>query len=598
MSGSLTIGAAPRPAKMSANADWVRALERTAAITPASTRTLARVIDEIADPRRPALVGETTSLDYASLAALANRVARWALDEGLRPGDRVALMMENQPAYPAIWIGLSRVGIVAALLNTQLIGAGLAHALSVADARHLIASPGLAPVVADTLGQTSGPKLWVYGGEADGFAPLATVLATLPAAPAPEAERAITLADPALLIFTSGTTGLPKAAHVSHYRIMMWSEWFAGLMDARADDRLYDCLPMYHSVGGVVAVGAMLAAGGAIIVRKGFSARGFWDDVAASQATIFQYIGELCRYLVAAPEREAAPRHALRLAVGNGLRADVWRAFETRFAIPRIVEFYAATEGSFSLFNLEGEPGAIGRIPRFMAHRAPVALVAFDVEREAPVRDGTGYCRRCGADEVGEAIGLVAADAEKLATRFEGYTDDAANERKLLRDVFAKGDVWFRTGDLMRRDARGFYYFVDRIGDTFRWKGENVATSEVADVLAAAPGVAEASVYGVAVPGADGRAGMAAIVAGRDFDLAALHAHVAARLPRYARPVFLRLRAALAITGTFKVQKADDVRDGFDPARVSDPLFLDDGMAYVPLDVALHAAIVEGTLRL
>ena len=220
----------------------------------------------------------------------------------------------------------------------------------------------------------------------------------------------------------------------------MWAEWFAGLTDARPDDRLYDCLPMYHSVGGVVAVGAMLVSGAAVIVRKGFSARGFWADVAASGATIFQYIGELCRYLVAAPAHEA-PTHALRLAIGNGLRADVWCSFETRFAIPRIIEFYAATEGSFSLFNLEGEPGAIGRIPRFMAHRAPVALVAHDVAREMPLRDEAGFCRRCGVDEVGEAIGLVARDAETLATRFEGYTDDAASERKLLRDVFAPGDV-------------------------------------------------------------------------------------------------------------------------------------------------------------
>ena len=581
----------------SANADWVRALQRTASITPASTRTLAHALDEVADLSRPALVGEETSLDYAGLVALANRVARWALAEGLRPGDRVALMMENQPAYPAIWIGLSRVGIVAALLNMQLVGVGLAHALGVADARHVIATPNLAPAVVAALDETSAAKLWIYGGEADGFASLDAVLATFPAAPAPNAEREITLADPALLIYTSGTTGLPKAAHVSHFRIMMWSEWFAGLMDARADDRLYDCLPMYHSVGGVVAVGAMLVSGGAIVVRTGFSARGFWDDVAASGATIFQYIGELCRYLVAAPERET-PRHALRLAVGNGLRADVWRAFEARFAIPRIVEFYAATEGSFSLFNLEGEPGAIGRIPRFMAHRDPVALVAFDVAREAPVRGEDGLCRRCAADEVGEAIGLVAVDAEKLATRFEGYTDVAANERKLLRDVFARGDVWFRTGDLMRRDARGFYFFVDRIGDTFRWKGENVATSEVADVLSAYPGIAEASVYGVAVPGADGRAGMAALVAAPDLDLAALHAHVAARLPRYARPVFLRFRERLDVTGTFKVQKADDVRDGFDPARVADSLYLDDGAAFVPLDASLHAKIADGSLRL
>ena len=416
----------------------------------------------------------------------------------------------------------------------------------------------------------------------------------------PVPPRPITLADPALLIFTSGTTGLPKAANVSHYRIMMWSEWFAGIMDARPDDRLYDCLPMYHSIGGVVAVGAMLVAGGAVIVRKGFSARRFWPDVAASGATIFQYIGELCRYLVGAPADAVERGHSLRLCCGNGLRADVWRAFETRFAIPRIIEFYAATEGSFSLFNLEGEPGAIGRIPRFMAHRAPVALVAFDVAAERPLRGPDGFCRRCAIDEPGEAIGLVTMDAATLATRFEGYTDAAASERKLLRDVFAPGDVWFRTGDLMRRDARGFFHFVDRIGDTFRWKGENVATTEVADVLCACPGVREASVYGVAVPGAEGRAGMAALVVEPDVALAQVRDHLAAHLPRYAHPVFLRLRRELAHTGTFKVQKTTDASDGFDPAVIDDPLFVLDPatQAYRPLDAATHRAIEARALRL
>ena len=587
-------------APRSANADWVRAMQRTADIRPASTRTLARVLDENAVARgdAPALIGETERLTHATLAARALGYARWALEQGLAPGDRVALLMENAPDYPAIWLGLSRVGVVTALLNTQLVGAGLAHCLGAADARHAIVSHTLAPMLLDILQGRSSLKLWLHGGDVAPHPRIDTLVEALPIAPPPEAARPITLADPALLIYTSGTTGLPKAAHVSHFRIMMWSEWFAGVMDARPDDRLYDCLPMYHSVGGVVAVGAMLAAGGAVVVRRGFSASRFWADVAESGATVFQYIGELCRYLLAAPEQAAERGHALRLCVGNGLRADVWRAFEARFAIPRMIEFYAATEGSFSLFNLEGEPGAIGRIPGFMAHRAPVALVAFDVAAEAPVRDADGFCRRCAPDEPGEAIGLVTHDAETLATRFEGYTDGAASERKLLRDAFVKGDVWFRTGDLMRRDARGFFYFVDRIGDTFRWKGENVATAEVADVLLACPGVAEASVYGVAVPGADGRAGMAALVAGPSLDLAALHAHVAAHLPRYARPVFLRLRRTLALTATFKVQKADDMREGFDIASVTDPLFLDDGTVYRAFDAATHARIAGGDVRL
>ena len=575
----------------SATGDWVRALERTAAICLDSTDTIARTVDRnaAAAPQHEAIVGEATHLTHADLAALTNRYARWARAEGLGPGDVVGLMMENSPTYVAVWIGLSRIGIVTALLNTQLTGAGLAHCIAAAALRHIIADAAAAAALAPVL--DTHIRLSV---ETD----LAAAIAALPAGPlAPHEAHAVTLRDPALLIYTSGTTGLPKAARVSHYRIIMWSEWIAGIMNATPDDRLYDCLPLYHSVGGILAVGAMLAAGGTIIVRRSFSASRFWVDVRASRATIFQYIGELCRYLVAAPPDAADTTHGLRLCVGNGLRADVWPAFERRFAIPRVIEFYAATEGSFSLFNLEGKQGAIGRVPRFMAHRSPVAIVRYDHESGGPLRGADGFCLRCGPDEAGEAIGRVTQDAKDLATRFEGYTSESESETKILRDVFATGDRWFRTGDLMRQDKAGFFSFVDRIGDTFRWKGENVATSEVAEVLRAGPGILAAEVYGVAVPGQDGRAGMAALVVADAVDLAALHAHVAAALPRYARPVFLRLTKDFEMTGTFKPKKATLIADGFDPSRV-DRLLIDDQERYRPMTGTDHQTIRAGNFRL
>ena len=571
---------------VSATDDWVRAMRRTATITPDSTRTIATLVDaNAAHGTRAALAGETETLTHAELAALTHRVARWARDAGLRRGDTVALMMDNCPAYVAIWIGLSRLGIVTALLNTQLVGDGLAHCLAAAAPRGVIVGEALVSTI-----EAVRPAMPVWA-----WRTLSTRLAALP--PDPVDPTPVALRDPALLIYTSGTTGLPKAACVSHYRIMMWSEWFAGLMDAREDDRLYDCLPLYHSVGGIVAVGAMLAAGGTVILRQGFSARHFWSDIRATRATIFQYIGELCRYLAAAPPGEGEGDHHLRLCVGNGLQGDVWTRFESRFAIPRIIEFYAATEGSFSLFNLEGKPGAIGRVPRFMAHRSPVALVRHDHEAGVPARGADGFCRRCDVDEPGEAIGKIAAQAGDLATHFEGYTNAAESERKILRDVFEPGDRWFRTGDLMARDNAGFFRFVDRIGDTFRWKGENVATTEVAAVLRAAPGVTGAEVYGVAVPHTDGRAGMAALTVSEAFDVAALHAHVAANLPRYARPVFVRILDALDLTGTFKVKKAALVDEGFDVARV-DRLYRDDQDGYRDLTRDDHAAIVSGVRRL
>ena len=316
---------------------------------------------------------------------------------------------------------------------------------------------------------------------------------------------------------------------------MMWSYWFAGLADITADDRMYDCLPMYHSVGGIVAIGAALVNGGSVVLQERFSARQFWDDVARWDCSLFQYIGELCRYLAAAPPHPAERAHRLRLACGNGMSADVWRAFEKRFAIARILEFYAATEGNFSLYNVEGKVGAIGRVPSFLMARNPVALVRFDFDADQPLRGADGFCVRCGCDEPGEAIGRISRDGRDLSARFEGYTSAADTEKKILRNVFAPGDAYMRSGDLMRLDAQGFYYFVDRIGDTFRWKGENVATLEVASALCACPGVVEAVVYGVAAPGAEGRAGMALLGVEGGLDLAEVARHMRA-LPALCAP--------------------------------------------------------------
>ena len=584
----------------SASAIWTRALQRTAGITDDQTISLADVVDAHASraAEAPALVAEQGSLTYGALAQRSNQVARWAMDFGLKSGDTVCLMLPNSPDYLAIWLGLSRVGIVTALLNTQITGPSLAHCIAMAGARVAIIDSAWLEIY-----RTAAPEseIWVHGGDRASVPRIEPCLEKYAGGPLEEGARAgLTLKDPALLIYTSGTTGLPKAARVSHYRIRMWSEWFAGLMEAGPADRLYNCLPMYHSIGGVAAVGAMLAAGGAVAVREKFSASRFWDDITAWDCTIFQYIGELCRYLVNQPEQLAERSHRLRLCCGNGLRADVWDAFRARFAIPRLLEFYAATEGSFSLFNVEEQPGAIGKIPGFMAHRSPVALVRFDFEAGAPARTPEGFCIRCEPGEPGEALGRLAQGEAGLSTRFEGYTNGADTERKVLRDVFEKGDAWFRTGDLMRKDRRGFYYFIDRAGDTFRWKGENVATQEVEAVLCRYPGVSEANVYGVAIPGADGRAGMATLVADPSLDLGALHLYLQENLPAFARPLFLRLGRQMAVTGTFKHQKQALIAQGYDPALVADPLFLNDGArsGFIAVDAAMHSQIAAGSLRL
>jgi fatty-acyl-CoA synthase len=585
------------------SAAWTRALQRTAAIAGDGTMLLADVVDAHAAraPDAPALLSERGCLAYGALAERVNRYARWAIGIGLGRGDTVCLVLDNSPDYLAIWLGLSRVGVVAALINTQLAGASLAHCVAIAEPRAVIIGASVLAAYRAAMPGATDLAVWVHG-EADDAAPrLDRAIEGLDGGPLDASARPrVTLDDRALLIYTSGTTGLPKAANVSHYRVRMWSEWFAGLMDVAPTDRLYDCLPMYHSVGGVVATGAMLAGGGSVLLRERFSASRFWDDVIAWDCTIFQYIGELCRYLVNQPEQAVERAHRLRLCCGNGLRADVWETFRERFAIPQILEFYAATEGSFSLFNVEERPGAIGKVPGFMAHRSPVALVRFDTETEMPVRGVDGLCLRCAPGETGEAIGRLSERGIGLSTRFEGYTSAADSERKVLRDVFVKGDAWFRTGDLMRKDAKGFFYFVDRVGDTFRWKGENVAASEVETALCRCQGVREAIVYGVGVPFADGRAGMAALVVDSSFDLGAFRAAVVAALPGFARPLFLRLRPSLDITGTFKPKKRDLAREGYDPAVIGDPLYLDDPgrRAYVAIDPALHTRLVLGATRL
>ncbi|MBV9599777.1 MAG: long-chain-acyl-CoA synthetase, partial [Chloroflexi bacterium] len=555
----------------------MRALELTASIARHPHRLLADVIDERAAELgdAPALLSDRECLTYFGLVTRMNQYARWALAHGIRKGDCVALLMPNRPDFMAIWLGITRVGGVVALLNTNQRGPSLAHSLNVAAPRHVIVSSELVDALESALPDLATPtSVSIHGAGHNAFHPVDQVLEKFDTARLSETERPpVSIEDRALYIYTSGTTGLPKAASISHGRILQWSHWFAGLMDTRPMDRMYDCLPMYHSVGGVQAPGAVLVGGGSVVLSEKFSSRRFWSDIVRWDCTLFQYIGELCRYLVHTELSPAETQHRVRIACGNGLRADIWEAFKSRFRIPHILEFYGATEGNVSFFNVDGEIGSVGRTPSYLAHRFPSTLVRFDLDKEEPVRDEHGFCIRCGPNEAGEAIGQLSDDRSNFGSKFEGYTSQAASEKKILRHVFKPGDAWFRTGDLMRKDEKGFYYFVDRIGDTFRWKGENVATSEVAEAICAFPGIQQANVYGVSLPGADGRAGMAALVTDDDLDLGALRQHLGNQLPEYARPVFLRVATNMAVTSTFKYTKTDLVREAYNPASTSDAIY-------------------------
>lgn len=586
----------------SASKIWLKAIELTARIEMLPGRLFADVVDDWArrQPDRAALVTDAATLDYEGLSKRINRYARWARSVGVAKGDTVALMMPNGIDYVAAWLGISRVGGVVALLNTKLVGQSLAHCIDVARPSHVIVACELTqPLESAAPHLKTDAKVWTHG-DARRERAIDVALAALDDGPlSPEEHGDVTINDRALLIYTSGTTGLPKAASISHRRILNWGLWFAGLTGATPQDRLYDCLPLFHSVGGIVAPCSMLAAGGSVVIAEKFSASNFWSDIVRHDCTLFQYIGELCRYLLKAAPSEYEGRHRLRLVCGNGLRGDIWEDFQARFAIPRILEFYAATEGNFSLFNVEGQPGAIGRIPPLLAHRFPASLVRLDPDSGVPLRNDEGLCIACARGETGEAIGRIGT-ADEGGGRFEGYTEAGETEKKILRNVFVRGDAWFRTGDLMRIDDKGFFHFVDRIGDTFRWKGENVATSEVNDAVRDFRGVVDATTYGVAVPGTDGRAGMSAIVVNEGFDIAALPAHLAHRLPSYARPVFIRISRELDATETFKQKKGGLAREGFDPNAIAEPLFMLDPKsgAYVALDAERYARVNDGTIRL
>ena len=579
----------------------MRALQFTGDVGSDPSRTLPLVVEEVAERfgAMSALVSENESFSYLQLAERARRYSRLALSWGVEHGEVVGLMAHNRPEYVAAWLGLTRVGATVALISPQLRDQSLAHSVAQAGCRRIIAAITCEKALADAVGRLDpAPEVWILGQGARPHRNLDSLLNTLDQSPLdPTSLPAVKLADRALLIYTSGTTGLPKAARISHHRIMIWSRWFAGLLNVSPADRLYNCLPLHHSVGGVVAVGSMVVAGASVAIAERFSATGFWSDVARWDCTLFQYIGEVCRYLAAAPTDPLERSHRLRVACGNGLSADIWTRFQDRFAIPRILEFYAATEGVFSLFNVEGRPGAIGRVPPFLSHRFPAIIVKQDVEKHEPVRDSRGRCVRCEPGEIGQAIGRI--NGASGQHRFEGYMDEEDTDKKVLRDVFEEGDAYFATGDLMRRELDGFIYFADRIGDTFRWKGENVSTQEVAQVLTEFPGVRLACVYGVVVPNAEGRAGMAAIVADGDLDLAGLHSHVSARLPVYARPLFVRLAQELEATETFKSKTRVLVEEGFDPARIGEPLYyLDRAVeAYTALNPDGFARILSGSIR-
>lgn len=556
---------------------------------PTGQFTAGDRIERSADrwPDRVAVRQDDRATTFAELDRQANLVANWAMANGVGPGSVVGLLMENRGEYLGCWLGLAKVGAVTALLNTNLSADALAHSLRTAGCELVLVGAECGDAWRSVEGRAGAcAAVWVGDGDKEPGElgrSLETEAAGVSVERPPRSVRAdLRGGDPLFYIFTSGTTGLPKAARLSHSRFL-GGGLYAMLAGLHSEDVLYCPLPLYHTVGGVMCVDAVLRSGATLALARRFSATAFWDDVARYRATAFQYIGEVCRYLVNQPRHVHERDHRLRFAIGNGLRPDIWAQFQARFGIPRVIEFYGATESNVAMVNLGGRVGSVGKAPPGLH----LMLVRYDVERDEVVRGPDGRCVPCGMDEPGELLGRIAF-GRSLAGRFEGYTSSAETERKILRDVASEGDAWFRTGDLLRVDAEGYYFFVDRIGDTFRWKGENVSTQEVAQALAEQPEVDLCAVYGVELPGTDGRAGMAAVVLapGATLDGEAVYAGLVETLPTYARPAFIRILDEPELTGTYKLCKGTLRAQGFDPAVGTDPvLYRDDhSRSYLPVD--------------
>lgn len=566
-----------------ANVPTLLALKRGLKVRPDSTcDSLAARLQSNAERfgTRTAIIFEGRSVTWAQLNAMANRYAHALAAEGVGDGDTVSLFMENRIEYLACILAVNKLGAVGALINTNLTGKPLTHCVTVTKSSKCIVGAELADALAEVQTELSLAEgedfLFVADGNQASAPNWAKNLDTLAGAAQdtdlPQTST-FTIARNALYIFTSGTTGLPKAAVLSNRRYLS-SGSLAHVAGLRCDetDRLYVCLPLYHGTGLMIGVGAALSSGASLFIRRRFSASNFLKEVREHQCTCLIYIGELCRYLCNSPAGANDNDNPLRAAMGNGLRPDIWMQFKTRYGIERISEFYGSSEGNVSFANLMNKNETIGMTAN------EIALVKYDVDAEEIQRDENGKVVEVAPGEPGLLLGKITETHQ-----FEGYTDSAATDSKIVRDLREPGDAWFNTGDLIREIDVGFslgyphYQFVDRLGDTFRWKSENVSTNEVGEIINQHPQIRFSNVYGVEVPNADGRAGMAALALAEGIsalDIESFSAHVRAELPAYAVPVFIRIQQELDVTGTFKMVKGELRKVAYDIRQIADPVYV------------------------
>ncbi|XP_053689695.1 long-chain fatty acid transport protein 4 [Sabethes cyaneus] len=550
-------------------------------------KTVVQIFEENAarHPAKLALIMDDTRLTFGDMKQLSDRIGSFFHRKGFRKDDAVALMMESCPKYPCVWLGLAKLGAVTALINTNLRRETLRHSIVAANSKAIIVSSEMAGAIAEVLDQegVKGLPIFVYGTEQS---PEPVKCVQLPDAvdlrhalndvPSDEDLSAIwndiSPRDKLVYIYTSGTTGMPKAAVITNSRFIMMGSGAYYMLNLQTDDIIYNPLPLYHSAGGMVGMGCIMLCGLTAALRKKFSASNFFTDCIKYNCTVAQYIGETCRFVLSTPAKPTDTQHHVRVMFGNGLRPQIWTQFASRFSVKQIAEFYGSTEGNSNLMNIDNTVGAVGFVPAFARRLYPVTLVRCEEETGEVIRNADGFCIRCKPGQSGVFIGKI--NLKNALNSFVGYADKKASEKKVLRDVFTKDDMYFNSGDILVEDLFGYYYFKDRTGDTYRWRGENVATSEVEGVITSIVGLKDCAVYGVEIPEVEGKAGMAAIVDTEGkLDVEQLAVGIRACLPPYARPLFIRVLSELPMTTTFKLKKRDLQLDGYDIRKIKDPIY-------------------------
>lgn len=530
------------------------------------------------NPEGIALRFEDQSFSYTELNSWANQIAHYYLSLGAKKGDVVALMVENRPEMVASVIGLAKLGVTIALLNTSQVGKVLAHSINLVKPIAVIVGDEYHAAVAeirDELNIAADSFHWFAdqptqqnpGQAPEGFINLAEVIDTFPKFN-PSTTHSVQGKDGLFYIYTSGTTGLPKAVIFTNSRWTLAYGTYGHVLNLGTEDVMYCTLPLYHATGMVVCWCGVIAGAGTFAIRRKFSTSSFWKDVQKFDASAIGYVGELCRYLMDAPSSELEKGHRVKKMIGNGMRPNIWDKFKNRFGIEEVLELYASSEGNVGFSNVFNFDNTVGFSP------TPYAIVEFDKDKNEPVRDAKGHCKRVKKGTTGLLIGKITRRSP-----FDGYTDPEKNKSVIMKDVFCKGDAYFNTSDLVRDIGFRHAQFVDRLGDTFRWKGENVSTTEVENMLTEYDKIVEAVVYGVEIPNTNGRAGMAAITLKpeaelNDTDLKEMLSCFKKCLPAYSVPVFLRIQQQVETTGTFKYQKNKLKEQAFDPSKTNERLLV------------------------